>query len=558
MDSEGQLYARLLLPLGHGYALWLPEPNGDLPVEYLDQGVRIGDVGIVTPDGGFDFLFNVCLPVDHPINQSRGTPDNFVHIPWNGQTYQIQNRFRPGIPIFSRRGSQRQLSIEGSVIVPGSLVGVGGGIEISFNYDSGAVLMPPNGASRLDCSHRAVFRECAQKNAHNWYQFVNGTLGREAENGSLYLVTGFDKTDSWETALFDSTHSSRSCVLTFSTGGVADGRMRLSQSSIIQSSVASRCSTTTGKYNQVLFIRGFRISLRQGLHARLLGGIRIADTYTSSSRQILGGVGRFQFNLPASHPGSPPRGGGNESPEGTRRGDGSSSPFDSSTVLDSDEYIKEQDSNASDSDTSAEESDFLPSQPYHPLSIINDSILRNNHDVDIVVTHDDDWIMLLTKEDSVMPDDQVLVQRFEEKFHVSVTNGLAILEPVSDQVRADGRPSETMSESAQYNRSSRRISDGAVQTPHSRIIISHDGEDAVKKHVPRFRVLVMGRRNAGKTTILQKMTQSSDGEFIVRDSNGNQVDPGSILQPSVERGRSRIDWEITYPRSSFHSLKWVV
>uniref|UniRef100_A0A0W0FUE1 G domain-containing protein n=1 Tax=Moniliophthora roreri TaxID=221103 RepID=A0A0W0FUE1_MONRR len=107
---------------------------------------------------------------------------------------------------------------------------------------------------------------------------------------------------------------------------------------------------------------------------------------------------------------------------------------------------------------------------------------------------------------------------------------------------------------------SRRLSDGTVQTPHSRITISHgrDPEDVVKKHVPRFRVLVMGRRNAGKTTILQKMTQSSDGQFVVHDSNGNQVDPGSILQPSVERGRSRIDWEITYPsneRFVFHDSR---
>ena len=35
---------------------------------YQRQGVTIGDVGIFTTDGGFNFLFNVCLPAGHPSN----------------------------------------------------------------------------------------------------------------------------------------------------------------------------------------------------------------------------------------------------------------------------------------------------------------------------------------------------------------------------------------------------------------------------------------------------------------------------------------------------------
>jgi hypothetical protein len=40
------------------------------------NGVDIGDVGIVTSEGIFDFLFNICRPSDDPINRSR-VPDNF-------------------------------------------------------------------------------------------------------------------------------------------------------------------------------------------------------------------------------------------------------------------------------------------------------------------------------------------------------------------------------------------------------------------------------------------------------------------------------------------------
>ncbi|EEB90508.1 hypothetical protein MPER_11276 [Moniliophthora perniciosa FA553] len=201
MGCEGQLYARHLFPLRHGYALWIPEPNGDLPTEYSNQGVRIGDVGIVTNDGVFDFLFNICVAADDPINQ-RGIPSNFTPVIWNRESIKIPTRFRPGFPICSTSAKQRELSIEASAIVP----------------DSGAVLMLPEGASRTDCAELAAFREYAERNAQHWYQYVSGARRRDVENGSIYLVTGFDKTNAWETALFSSSSSSPSCSLIFTSG----------------------------------------------------------------------------------------------------------------------------------------------------------------------------------------------------------------------------------------------------------------------------------------------------------------------------------------------------
>ena len=37
----------------------------------------MGDVGIITDYGGFDFMFNICLPHNHPINP-RNLPEGFV------------------------------------------------------------------------------------------------------------------------------------------------------------------------------------------------------------------------------------------------------------------------------------------------------------------------------------------------------------------------------------------------------------------------------------------------------------------------------------------------
>ncbi|KAL0068292.1 hypothetical protein AAF712_004679 [Marasmius tenuissimus] len=107
-----------------------------------------------------------------------------------------------------------------------------------------------------------------------------------------------------------------------------------------------------------------------------------------------------------------------------------------------------------------------------------------------------------------------------------------------------------MAPSAAILRPLRKLSEGTVQAPHTRIKSNLHGrrpDEVVKDECKRFRVLVMGRRNAGKTTLLKKMTQSSDGRVEVRDEYGNLVDHGRLLEPSVERGQSRIDWEITFP-----------
>ncbi|KAK0501786.1 hypothetical protein EDD18DRAFT_1051014, partial [Armillaria luteobubalina] len=74
-----EIYTRLLLQKEHEYPLWIPEPDGCLPEAYRGKGVRIGDVGILRNDGGFDYLFNACKPSDDPINKGR-VPEGFEPI----------------------------------------------------------------------------------------------------------------------------------------------------------------------------------------------------------------------------------------------------------------------------------------------------------------------------------------------------------------------------------------------------------------------------------------------------------------------------------------------
>jgi hypothetical protein len=57
-DGASEVY-RLLLLEKLGYPLWYPDLDENLPGAYRDQGVRIGDVGIITGAGQFDFQFNI-------------------------------------------------------------------------------------------------------------------------------------------------------------------------------------------------------------------------------------------------------------------------------------------------------------------------------------------------------------------------------------------------------------------------------------------------------------------------------------------------------------------
>jgi hypothetical protein len=77
--GPSDVYVRQLLPQRYGYPLFIPEPNENLPLEYRQIGISIGDVGIIMPDGSFSFLFNICAPADDPVH-CYGVPDGFKSV----------------------------------------------------------------------------------------------------------------------------------------------------------------------------------------------------------------------------------------------------------------------------------------------------------------------------------------------------------------------------------------------------------------------------------------------------------------------------------------------
>ncbi|KAG2053119.1 hypothetical protein BDR06DRAFT_972570 [Suillus hirtellus] len=70
-----------------------------------------------------------------------------------------------------------------------------------------------------------------------------------------------------------------------------------------------------------------------------------------------------------------------------------------------------------------------------------------------------------------------------------------------------------------------------------------DAQD-LGKRIGRFRVLILGRRNAGKTTILQKVCNTTDQPEIY-DAKGNKID-AAIVKASLKRGKHDIMNEIVF------------
>jgi hypothetical protein len=93
--SESEIYCNQLLRRKRGFPLYDPGPQESLPPEYRVSGVAFGDVGSITPEGSFDFFFNIFLPANHPINNNN-VPENFCPIQSNTSVEVYNKHYGPG------------------------------------------------------------------------------------------------------------------------------------------------------------------------------------------------------------------------------------------------------------------------------------------------------------------------------------------------------------------------------------------------------------------------------------------------------------------------------
>ncbi|KAJ7707389.1 hypothetical protein B0H17DRAFT_871953, partial [Mycena rosella] len=185
---ESEIYCSQLLRQRRGFPLFVPGPQQNLPEEYQRTGVSIGDVGRVTTDGIFDFFFNIYLPADHPINASD-VPEGFCPLAPYARRDLVHLNVDPGNYVAGP--SVQSVDLDYSS-------------EYVFNLSPhGAILALPHGAHVEKLENLQNIRQYAAENAENWYRYINCARGRGLANGSLYLVTGSEKSRSWGMASFN-------------------------------------------------------------------------------------------------------------------------------------------------------------------------------------------------------------------------------------------------------------------------------------------------------------------------------------------------------------------
>lgn len=91
-----EVYADIMLTKNRGFPLWIPSPNIFLPPEYRCSGISIGDVGVLTAEGAFDFIFNIFADASDPVHAYSGLTDSFHPLRPPLQNSEIQ-RFKENI-----------------------------------------------------------------------------------------------------------------------------------------------------------------------------------------------------------------------------------------------------------------------------------------------------------------------------------------------------------------------------------------------------------------------------------------------------------------------------
>ncbi|KAJ7649970.1 hypothetical protein FB45DRAFT_886457 [Roridomyces roridus] len=348
-SADSDVYCRQLLGRRRGFPLYVPAPQRNLPEEYQRKGISIGDVGRVTPEGVFDFFFNVYLASDHPVNCGL-VPEEFV----------------PLAPFLDQDILELDFERDSHVASPSVLAWGPYHFSDDFRFTCkgprGAVLALPLGSRLMKLQNVEDMRRYAARNAESWYRYINGSRGRGLRNGGLHLVTGFEK--SWEGGLasFQNIGAGSEFSLVFRP---MDHRFQTGTPAITKSFQ----TPPDNPVNHTVFFHGFTISLGEGIWGRLLGTVEVSDAAISpkspssivpfgSQSSLISWIVNLSIGAGSS-------------------GGKTYSGKDGEEVTLSD----------------------LASIPeiFHPSRLVNNFILDQVPNAEVVITHDEDWCDIISE-----------------------------------------------------------------------------------------------------------------------------------------------------------------
>jgi hypothetical protein len=176
------------------------------------------------------------------------------------------------------------------------------GGEFAFNCwgPSGAVLALPHGSHLEKLQNLEVMRRYAAKHAESWYKYVNETRGRGLVNGNLYLVTGWEKAESWGMASFHDVLLQNEFLLMFRPTADTDNRYRYRwQGPYCRRKQADSPLVGETPLNQTTFIHAFAISVCEGIWGKLFG-VEICQPVDWSTFQANSGRGFIPYGSQGS------------------------------------------------------------------------------------------------------------------------------------------------------------------------------------------------------------------------------------------------------------------
>ncbi|KAJ6624090.1 hypothetical protein B0H10DRAFT_765139 [Mycena sp. CBHHK59/15] len=270
--SESEFYCSQLLRKKRGFPLYVPGPPRNLPEEYRRRGVAIGDVGRVTPEGVFDFFFNIYLPSDHPINAN--VPDDFSPLSPYASVDVVPLDHDPGNCVLTPTVNSQELDLDTpSDDFPG------GEFHFACSGPKGAVLALPYGSHLDKLENLESVRRYVANHAESWYKYVNGARGRGLPNGSLYLVTGCEKSSSGGMASYQNAAAENEFQLSFKPTADADSgyKHRWSRGRACTKYFSGPPPVDGSPLNQTVFIHGYKIGLGTGIWGAIFGTVDICE-----------------------------------------------------------------------------------------------------------------------------------------------------------------------------------------------------------------------------------------------------------------------------------------
>ncbi|KAF7307777.1 hypothetical protein MKEN_01137800 [Mycena kentingensis (nom. inval.)] len=423
IQPDSLFYSAQLLRQGRGFPLYEPSPQQNLPAGYRDNGVSIGDVGRVTPDGIFDFLFNIYRAANDPIHV-RGVPENFQPLEraadeavvyGGGDPFELFVLDNPPGDYVSTASVEEHAALSEATFPGANFV-------FRCRGATGAVLALPHGSQTQRHLNMDVLRAYAAKHAYSWYKFANGPRGRGLRNGSLCLVYGAEKAPSWGMATFRRLPTNETFPLPFHP--IANSEERGFEYRWARGTPArTKTKISLRSLNQTPFIHGLTMSLGESLRASFFGKVELSELVDSAAAELEG------------------RGGSKTIPYS-----GGGSLFSLSFG-----FFYSASGRQHAGATRVEDTNALP-EIINPSEIINNYILQQYPSTLVAITDDDVWkdIMRETTTSEPIKSEADLITRVLDSYNIVQVEGTTYLARKAENLTSDasGLASSTLLHSA--------------------------------------------------------------------------------------------------------------